>query len=445
MPAGGQRAASSARSALRVVKRCRRTRIRDATLAAHAGAARSDQPARAPISRSSIEHPQRSRASRELHERSPRGPADYLTRHPILLDELLDARTLLCRAELGRLAQRACARSLQGTRATPNGRWTCCATSSTRRPFACSRRTSRARCSVERLADHLSALADVILAAALARGAGACVRQRHRDARRRSSRSSATASSAARSSAMRPTSTSSFSTTTATTRRADAIARLAQRINHLAHQHRPRRARSTTPTCGCVPTAQAACSCRALDGFRRYQREHAWTWEHQALTRARFVAGDAAIGAAFEAIARRSCASRAIARRLRSDVVEMRRKMLAGHPNRSGLFDLKHDRGGMVDVEFIVQYLVLAPCARTIRSAHAQRRQHRAARVRGRPGADSRAARARRARRVPRLPPAQHAFACRARSTRASSSEAQAAQRAARRRAVEARLRRPWR
>jgi glutamate-ammonia-ligase adenylyltransferase len=49
---------------------------------------------------------------------------------------------------------------------------------------------------------------------------------------------------------------------------------------------------------------------------------------------------------------------------LAADVLDMRRRMLEGHPNKSGLFDLKHDRGGMVDVEFIVQYLVLAHAQR---------------------------------------------------------------------------------
>jgi glutamate-ammonia-ligase adenylyltransferase len=46
--------------------------------------------------------------------------------------------------------------------------------------------------------------------------------------------------------------------------------------------------------------------------------------------------------------------------RLAADVVDMRRRMHAGHPNRTALFDLKHDPGGMVDIEFIVQFLVLA-------------------------------------------------------------------------------------
>ena len=79
----------------------------------------------------------------------------------------------------------------------------------------------------------------------------------------------------------------------------------------------------------------------SLAGFRRYEREQAWTWEHQALTRARFVAGDPAIGAAFEAERNAIlCLPRERAK-LAADVVDMRRRMLAGHPNPTALFDLK--------------------------------------------------------------------------------------------------------
>ena len=108
-----------------------------------------------------------------------------------------------------------------------------------------------------------------------------------------------------------------------------------------------------------------------LDGLERYQRREggtgAWTWEHQALTRARFVAGDAAIGERFERLRSEVLSLPREPIKLATDVLDMRRRMLEGHPNRSGLFDLKHDRGGMVDVEFVVQYLVLA-------HAHAQPR-----------------------------------------------------------------------
>lgn len=96
-----------------------------------------------------------------------------------------------------------------------------------------------------------------------------------------------------------------------------------------------------------------------LESFREYQTRHAWPWEHQALTRARYVAGDTAIGAAFELIRTEILRQPRELAALRSAVAEMRGKMLDAHPNTSGLFDLKHDRGGIIDVEFIVQYLVL--------------------------------------------------------------------------------------
>jgi glutamate-ammonia-ligase adenylyltransferase len=98
----------------------------------------------------------------------------------------------------------------------------------------------------------------------------------------------------------------------------------------------------------------------SVSAFRRYQLESAWTWEHQALTRARFCAGDAAIGAVFEAFRRDVLQAGRDRSKLVADVLAMRGRMLDAHPNRSGLFDLKHDRGGMVDIEFIVQFLVLA-------------------------------------------------------------------------------------
>jgi glutamate-ammonia-ligase adenylyltransferase len=98
----------------------------------------------------------------------------------------------------------------------------------------------------------------------------------------------------------------------------------------------------------------------SLGAFKRYQREQAWTWEHQALTRARYCAGDAAIGAAFEAEREAILRLPRDRAKLADEVVAMRRRMHDGHPNPTALLDLKHDPGGMVDIEFVVQYLVLA-------------------------------------------------------------------------------------
>jgi len=108
------------------------------------------------------------------------------------------------------------------------------------------------------------------------------------------------------------------------------------------------------------PNGNAGLLVTNLAAFRRYQRESAWVWEHQALTRARFAAGDREIGEAFESERRAILSREREPAALRAEVVKMRDKMHEGHPNRSALFDLKHDDGGMVDIEFIVQYLVLA-------------------------------------------------------------------------------------
>jgi glutamate-ammonia-ligase adenylyltransferase len=98
----------------------------------------------------------------------------------------------------------------------------------------------------------------------------------------------------------------------------------------------------------------------SITAFEKYQRQSAWVWEHQALTRARFCAGDAVIGARFETLRIDLLRQPRDAQALRNEVQAMRKRMHDAHPNRSGDFDLKHDPGGMIDIEFIVQFLVLA-------------------------------------------------------------------------------------
>lgn len=97
----------------------------------------------------------------------------------------------------------------------------------------------------------------------------------------------------------------------------------------------------------------------SLQAFERYQEKSAWLWEHQALTRARFCAGDTAIGKQFEAIRERVLRLEREPDKLAQEVVNMRKKMRDANLNRSDLFDLKHDHGGMIDIEFMVQYLLL--------------------------------------------------------------------------------------
>ena len=108
------------------------------------------------------------------------------------------------------------------------------------------------------------------------------------------------------------------------------------------------------------PDGDAGLLAVTVEGFEKYQREHAWVWEHQALTRARFAAGNPQVGEQFEQIRRQILLLEREPEKLKDDIVEMRLKMRDGHPNHSELFDVKHDSGGMVDIEFITQYLVLA-------------------------------------------------------------------------------------
>ena len=112
------------------------------------------------------------------------------------------------------------------------------------------------------------------------------------------------------------------------------------------------------------PNGNAGLLVTPIEAFDRYESNAdgrgAWVWEHQALTRARGCAGDAALCARVERVRARVLSQRRDPLALAAEVVAMRQRMLEGHPNRSTRFDIKHDRGGMVDVEFIVQYLVLA-------------------------------------------------------------------------------------
>jgi len=98
----------------------------------------------------------------------------------------------------------------------------------------------------------------------------------------------------------------------------------------------------------------------STDAYERYQEENAWTWEHQALLRARPVAGSASVAADFVRIRAETLMSRVRRDSLHADVLSMRRRMRKElDRSDAGRFDLKHGRGGIGDIEFIVQFLVL--------------------------------------------------------------------------------------
>ncbi len=112
------------------------------------------------------------------------------------------------------------------------------------------------------------------------------------------------------------------------------------------------------------PNGSAGFLVTNAESFKKYQMREgdnaAWVWEHQALTRARFSSGNQVVGVFFDAVRCEVLSQKRDIDQLRSEILEMRRKVHAGHPNPSASFDLKHDAGGMVDIEFIVQFLVLA-------------------------------------------------------------------------------------
>jgi len=111
------------------------------------------------------------------------------------------------------------------------------------------------------------------------------------------------------------------------------------------------------------PSGNSGPIASSLDGFRRYQESEAWTWEHMALTRARVIAGDAAFAAEAQAALRQILSRPRDPEKLAEDVAAMRRRIAQQHPT-DRLWDVKHLAGGMIDIEFIAQYLLLRYAAR---------------------------------------------------------------------------------
>ena len=108
------------------------------------------------------------------------------------------------------------------------------------------------------------------------------------------------------------------------------------------------------------PNGNAGMLVSTLGGFEKYQKNNAWVWEHQALVRARAVVGDKGLVQQLEQIRRDVLTLERDERKLRQDVVEMRDKMRKSLDKSSPeKFDLKQGKGGITDIEFMVQYAVL--------------------------------------------------------------------------------------
>ncbi len=110
------------------------------------------------------------------------------------------------------------------------------------------------------------------------------------------------------------------------------------------------------------PSGNSGPIASGLAPFERYQMSEAWTWEHMALTRARVIAGDESLGKDTIAMLQRILCQKRDPHKLRIDILDMRRRM-AGQYRTDDMWDLKHARGGQVDIDFIAQYLILKNAA----------------------------------------------------------------------------------
>ncbi|QSP96047.1 bifunctional [glutamate--ammonia ligase]-adenylyl-L-tyrosine phosphorylase/[glutamate--ammonia-ligase] adenylyltransferase [Marinobacter salinisoli] len=142
--------------------------------------------------------------------------------------------------------------------------------------------------------------------------------------------------------------------------------RLGQRIVHILNTQTPS-GQLYEVDMRLRPSGNSGLLVSTLSAFERYQQKDAWTWEHQALARARGVAGCEETLAGFEDIRHRILCQARDGEALRQEVVAMREKMRASlatpESQRGEIFHIKHDPGGLVDIEFMVQYLMLTHSA----------------------------------------------------------------------------------
>ena len=283
---------------------------------------------------------------------------DFLTQHPILLDELLDTRELYVAPDWTALDTRL-AFQLEAHVGDIEREMDTLRQFQQAQTFHLLAMDLQGLLPLEKLSDHLSDLADLILRHTL--------RLCWRDARKKHREQPQFAVVAYGKLGGKELGYASdldivFLYDDDHPEAGEIYARLAQRINTMLSSHTSS-GRLYEVDLRLRPNGESGLLVSSIEAFDEYQRQHAWVWEHQALTRARYCAGDAAVGAKFERIRNEVLRLPRDLDKLRLDVLEMRQKMRDGHPNQTELFDIKHDKGGMVDIEFMVQFLVLAHAA----------------------------------------------------------------------------------
>ena len=113
------------------------------------------------------------------------------------------------------------------------------------------------------------------------------------------------------------------------------------------------------------PSGEAGLLVTSLKAFEQYQLKNAWVWEHQAIVRARSIAGESSLREKFEELRRVILTLPRDEHKVREEVLNMRQKMKdhlgsSKEQKKDGIFHLKQDAGGIVDIEFMAQYVVLA-------------------------------------------------------------------------------------
>ena len=282
--------------------------------------------------------------------------AEFIARHPLLLDELLDERLLSAPPDLEAVG-RTLRAQLAAHRGDPERRLNILREVHQAQVFRLLAQDLAGRLTVERLADHLSALADLTLEVTLECAWEELPRRHRSDAPRFAV--IAYGKLGGKELGYASDLDIIFLYDDAAEQAGEVYARLAQRLNRWLTSRTPSGILFETDL-ELRPSGASGLLVSSVEAFARYQEEKAWVWEHQALTRARYSAGDAQVGAAFEAIRERILRRPRNAAELAREIAAMRDKLHAAHPNRSGLFDVKHDAGGMIDIEFSVQFLVLA-------------------------------------------------------------------------------------
>ncbi|MDY7578177.1 bifunctional [glutamate--ammonia ligase]-adenylyl-L-tyrosine phosphorylase/[glutamate--ammonia-ligase] adenylyltransferase [Herbaspirillum sp. RTI4] len=281
--------------------------------------------------------------------------ATYLTKHPLLLDELLDDAALNAAPNWPAFAA-DCEQQLASTAGDIERQMDILREMHHAQQFRLLAQDLEGELSVERLADHLSALADTLVQITL-NAVWQTIAQRHKE----SPSFTVIAYGKLGSKELGYVSDLDvvFLYEDDDPEAPGLYARLAQRFITWMTAYTPAGILFDIDI-ALRPDGASGLLVSSFATYERYQRQSAWPWEHQALTRARWCAGDAALGTRFEALREAVLRQPRDILALKHDVVLMRDRMRAANPERPAKFDLKHAAGGMIDIEFIVQFLVLA-------------------------------------------------------------------------------------